>query len=244
MRVSYEYYSHIGARRANEDVIGVSENRLDQSEAYLFAVADGAGTDRGARIAMDTLMQIFPKEDASQKLLPGMFQLAERMILKIEEAENLPKKSFRTTLAALQLDVTNKSFLYAHQGDSRVYVFRNDLIFTRTKDHSVAQKMVNNGIMQELSLRTSPEKNQITRLMGVGLLNPWDASDVYELQKNMSFLVCSDGFWNYVYESEMEETLASSEFVGEWLAKMKKIAMERGMENKMDNHSAVAVFVR
>lgn len=244
MRVSYEFYSNIGKRKRNEDSVGISENREDGHEAYLFSVADGAGSERGSQIAIETLAQVFPKEDASKALLPGMFQLAERMIIKVEETEQQPAKSFRTTLASLQLDCTNRGFRYAHAGDTRIYVFRDHKLFAKTLDHSIAQKMVLNGQMQEMLLRTSQEKNQITRLLGVGLKKAWDTSDLYELRENMSFLICSDGFWNYIYENEMEETLSESEFVGEWLAKMKKIVISRGMEHKMDNHSAIAIFTR
>lgn len=244
MRISYEFYSAIGRKKKNEDAVGISVNRKGEQDAYLFAVADGAGTKRGAEMAINTLTHVFPNEDAKEALLPGMFQLAERMLQKMEDMEKLPRKSFRTTLAALQMDPDSRSFRFAHQGDSRVYVFRNGKLFARTLDHSIAQKMVNNGQMPEMLLRTSAERNQITRLLGVGLRNPWDSSDVYELKESMSFLLCTDGFWNYVYENEMEETLEKAEFVGEWLARMKRIACERGMQTKMDNHSAIAVFCR
>ena len=56
------------------------------------------------------------------------------------------------------------------------------------------------------------------------------------------FLLCSDGFWEYIEEREMEQILQNSLTPGQWLKKMKKVILKNGHGYNMDNYSAVAVW--
>ena len=57
----------------------------------------------------------------------------------------------------------------------------------------------------------------------------------------MSFLLCSDGYWELIEEHEMESTLASSATPEEWIGTMNEIVNARGEGTDMDNYSAVVV---
>ena len=63
-----------------------------------------------------------------------------------------------------------------------------------------------------------------------------------QLERDDVFLLCTDGFWEYVMEEEMEDTLDESRTPDEWLASMEKILLSRAGE-KHDNYAAVAVFL-
>lgn len=244
MRVSYEFYSSIGKRRSNEDYMDI----LQEKGRYCFAMADGAGGapygQTASKIAVETFMQMYSKEECSKQFIKELFELSDRMLNLTEDRLGYPKKSLRTTLATLLLDTKEHCFHLAHEGDSRIYVFRQNELVTRTKDHSVAQRLVDEGRMEADKLCESEEKKHITRMLGVQCKAGPDITDAYALLPNTTFLLCTDGFWNYITEEEMRSLLAESEFVGEWLAKMKRIVEERGMQVSMDNHSAMAVFVR
>ena len=57
-----------------------------------------------------------------------------------------------------------------------------------------------------------------------------------------AFLLCTDGFWEYVYEEEMEQTLAQAKDPDDWIARMEKILLSRVNGNN-DNYSASVVFI-
>lgn len=55
------------------------------------------------------------------------------------------------------------------------------------------------------------------------------------------FLLCTDGFWEYVLEQEMEETLADSPDPRQWILKMEALLQERAPGDQ-DNYTAACVF--
>ena len=55
-------------------------------------------------------------------------------------------------------------------------------------------------------------------------------------------LICSDGFWEYVFEDEMESALAGSNAADKWLYKMRALQLSRAPQ-KCDNNTAVAVVL-
>ena len=59
-----------------------------------------------------------------------------------------------------------------------------------------------------------------------------------------AMLLCSDGFWEFVPQGQMQRTLRYSHSCGEWLAQMEKSALKNGRRSVMDNYSAIAVWFR
>jgi len=64
----------------------------------------------------------------------------------------------------------------------------------------------------------------------------------YEMRPGDEFLMCTDGFWEYVLENEMEELLSRSASGKEWLQQMEKVVLSRVPENH-DNYTAVGIRV-
>jgi PPM family protein phosphatase len=85
----------------------------------------------------------------------------------------------------------------AHAGDSRAYLITAQGIKQLTTDHSMVQEMIDNGDITEQQARKHPQKNIITRALGV------DASIQVDYCENEFFsgdllLICTDGLTNYV----------------------------------------------
>ena len=57
-----------------------------------------------------------------------------------------------------------------------------------------------------------------------------------------AFLMCTDGFWEYVTEAEMTVDLAKSYTPMEWLERMELRLIARAAAGN-DNYSAMAVFI-
>ena len=184
------------------------------------------------------------REKPSKSFTRQMYQLAERMLKKTTEIENFDRGVLKTTLSTLQLDLTEECFFLAHQGDCRVYVFRGGECFVKTKDHSVAQKLVSQGKLTEGTMRQAPERMQITRILGAGMEQACEATDAYALMENMAFLLCTDGFWSSIEECEIARLLRESTTPKEWIDRMEEQVIRNGSSQQIfDNYSAIAVFV-
>ena len=130
----------------------------------------------------------------------NFLESGDTLIKKIEKTHL--KNSMKTTAVVLLTD--NEKAIWAHIGDSRLYVFRKNKIVLRTLDHSVPQMLVSSGDIKEKEIRNHPDRNRLLRVMGV----PWkrqeyEISEIRSLSECQAFLLCSDGFWEYITEKMM-----------------------------------------
>ena len=149
--------------------------------------------------------------------------------------------AMKTTLVVLV--VTESQIKWAHIGDSRLYRFYdNGDKYERTRDHSMVQILKDMGEITEADMRHHEDRNKLLRVMGAEWSTKnFDLSAVLERGESQSFALMTDGFWEYVYEKEMEETLSEAKTPEEWLEKMNALLVERVTEGN-DNYTAAAVF--
>lgn len=108
--------------------------------------------------------------------------------------------------------------------------------------HSIAFRDFKEGIITFDEIRTSPNQNKLlSSISDIDDLN-FDVSKVIELKKGDAFVLCTDGFWEYVYEDDIEKSFAKTKSPKEWLEKMLESLHENEKENN-DNYSAIAVEV-
>lgn len=144
-----------------------------------------------------------------------------------------------STLAGLML--RDGQVRWVHVGDSRVYHFYNGDLCCRTLDHSVSQMAVAMGMIDESQLRFHEDRSRLLRALGSDTFEP-EVSEPVLLENGFhAFLLCSDGFWEYVIEKEMEAALAGCKMPGEWLSRMEQLLAGRSTEVS-DNYTAAAVF--
>lgn len=129
-------------------------------------------------------------------------------------------------------------------GDTRIYHFLDNELKVMTLDHSVPQKAVLSGEITQADIRHHKDRNKLLRAMGYQEEVEADVSAPIDItQGNHSFLLCTDGFWEYVEEGEMADTLAISVNPVEWLNRMTAILQSR-VTGKNDNNTAVAVWIK
>ena len=148
------------------------------------------------------------------------------------------------TAVVLALDTVRRAASWGHLGDSRLYCFRYGRIVAQTRDDSVVQQMVDAGYLQPHQLRTSPHRNQLLTALGNETsVEPRIIPQDFAVEDGDAFLLCSDGFWEYVPELEMEQTLDEADSVSDWLRAMEDSIIARGRKGQ-DNYSAIAVWCR
>lgn len=113
-----------------------------------------------------------------------------------------------------------------HAGDSRVYLVYSDRIEQLTTDHSLVQEMVERGEITQEQARVHPNKNFITRALGVCEELNLDCITKPFTQGNM-LLMCTDGLTNYFESGELLDIIKNTPHE-EITDRLVAIAKERG----------------
>lgn len=238
--LSYAAICKDGGRAVNEDSAGEAV----AGGAYLFAVADGlgghGGGDVASKLAVDISIEEF-KKALGRENLAQCFTRAQDELMEFQRQRG-KTSAMKTTLVLLW--VGGSGVRWGHIGDSRLYVFYDGRLVTHTRDHSVPQTLVIAGEIQENEIRGHPDRNRLLRVIGT----EWD-SPRYELSgekpvvAGMAFLLCSDGFWELIEDDDMCACLKTSKTPSDWLKAMEQLVLQNGKGRKMDNYTALAVFL-
>lgn len=224
-------YSCAGGHDINED------SCLCRPEAGIFIVADGLGGHTDGEKASMAAIGYFERSCCGSYTDEEITRLLEEANTEVLNKGDGGK----STVAAAFTE--NGRFIYANVGDSRVYYFRGGRLIAATKDHSVCQASVDMGMMRPEDIRGHEDRSRLLKVLGEEkVLNIKKRYQPIEVQNGDAFLVCSDGFWEYVYETEMEMDLLKSDSAEVWLKYMLKRHILRA-ENKGDNYTAICGII-
>ncbi|GIW72526.1 MAG: hypothetical protein KatS3mg102_2068 [Planctomycetota bacterium] len=203
--------THVGMERSdNQDYYGYFEPESDEDFELLgrlILVCDGmgghAGGERASRLAVETIIREYAADrnpDRAQALRAAI-EKANRAIW--DEAQANPQlKGMGST--ALALVLRQGLAIIGHVGDSRCYLIRNQQLHHMTKDHSLVQQMVDEGLIRPEDMENHPDKNVILRSMGVKpevevdiSQGPYEVGDIYVLS--------SDGLTGLVSDEEIRQ---------------------------------------
>ena len=228
----------VGGRSRNEDTVWTEWS----PEGFLGIVADGLGGHGGGQIASREAAASFAEDYLQKRLLTReQFETAFEKAGKRVEKKQSPQCSMKTT--SVILTVENRTARWAHTGDSRLYHFFENRLVSQTMDHSVSQMAVLMGEITPDQIRFHEDRNRVLRALGSENWEPTIAPAIPVDDGFHAFLLCTDGFWEYVYEKEMEETLRYAANPDEWLGRMEKLLLGRVKANN-DNYTALAVFIK
>ena len=240
MEITYAISTFPGHREQNEDfaAAGCSGDR------YCFTVADGLGGhgrgEAASRLVCETVQHCFQEQTICT--VGEMFEEAQEKLLQKQREEHAID-AMKTTLNVLLVD--RDGIWGGHVGDTRSYYFKKHKLVSRTKDHSVPQMMVYMGEIKEEDIRHHEDRNRLLRVMGIEWETPqYVLSEVCRQGRQQSFLLCTDGFWEYIEEKDMERCLKKAGDVQGWLDAMNNLVRENGKDCDMDNYTALAVWIR
>lgn len=196
--ISGDGMTHRGCvRPRNEDAI------LIDPEGELWAVADGMGGhgqgDVAATMVIDALAA-GPLDDDP----------IETLIHKLEHSNaaifaRAAGSTMGSTIVAAFLAHGVASLVWV--GDSRIYLWRQGRLQQVSKDHSHVQELIDQGVLTPEAALTHPERNVITRAIGV---DPEVVVDfaVLPLAVGDRLLLCSDGLTGCVSDAAIAQLLA------------------------------------
>ena len=194
----------------NQDIFCV--HRFDDRQGFAV-VCDGMGgqsagniaSEMTCRIVADTLIAAIAQNDTceAESLLTDAVKEANRAVYTRSVTEAGLRGMGTTIVAAV---VREGTAYCAHVGDSRIYLFRDGVLSQLTRDHSLVWELMEKGEITPEEMRTHPNRNMITRAVGVSLRLDVDTLSTALLPGD-KLLLCSDGLSGLCEQSEMEEIL-------------------------------------
>jgi protein phosphatase len=211
MRFSVYQESRKGGRRSNQDRMGYLYTR----DSILMVVADGMGGhargDVAAQMTLQTMASIFQR-DAKSRLPDPQRYLEESVLAAHRElhryrAENTLPEAPRTTVVACI--VQDGVAVWAHVGDSRLYLLRGGRILARTLDHSRVHHLVSSGLIRPEDAKDHPERNRIFNCIGAYIAPTVEISRQTALHGGDTLLLCTDGLWGSLTDRQIGDAFSS-----------------------------------
>ncbi len=219
----------------------------------LYAVADGMGGHAAGEVASSVAAEAlsaavrrdhdfvtdFAHGDGSvrpediKNLLGAAVNAANAEVYAAAQAV-AERRGMGTTLTALLL-VERRAFI-AHVGDSRLYLVRGSEVRQLTEDHSVINELKRRGRLRPEVLERIPNKNAVTRAVGVFETVEVDTFQVLAAPGDR-FVLCSDGLHRY-FEHDSDLAALAQGDDEEAASRMIAFANERG---GADNITAIVV---
>lgn len=236
MKFSVFQVSRQGGREVNEDRMGYCYTR----ESGLFLLADGMGGhpegEVAAQLALQTISALYQKEarpviDNMADFLTSALNAAHLEITRYATAKGMLDTP-RTTLVAVILQDSGAA--WAHCGDSRLYVVRDGELLSRTRDHSYLEQQSGGG--------RSPvpvNRNILFTCLGSPTQPIFDIAGPVMLQQGDKLLLCSDGLWDNLSDTEIVREIASKG-VAEAVPDLVESALRAGGAQS-DNVTAMAI---
>ena len=194
---------------------------LADLEAFLMLVADGmggaaAGEHASALVVREVKKYALlaakwffglddPNDDVRMRLLrQGLDHIDKKLISQAEGDAALTGMGSTLTAACSY----GSELLLVHVGDSRAYLFRHDELEQLTTDHTLAQRMVDAGLLGPESLRTSRVRHILINALGA---NPGVVPETEKLRlaDGDRLMICSDGLTEMLSDKQIAEVLRS-----------------------------------
>ncbi|MDX2030365.1 MAG: Stp1/IreP family PP2C-type Ser/Thr phosphatase [Blastocatellia bacterium] len=194
-------------REENQDTIVYT--RDDRNDCHLLVVADGlgggaCGKDASQLAAQSIRQSFFASAESTLTInqrIEAAIAEANRMILHRAERDRKCRGMGSTCVV---LALTQGRAHIAHAGDSRLYLIRDNRIQRLTRDHSMAQRMLDDGLITEDEAATHPDRNCLDRALGLRAeIKPDIKADPIKLSDRDTFILCTDGLTSLVRDEEL-----------------------------------------
>jgi len=208
-------------RLQNEDSILMSS--FEHSDVVLLIVADGVGGHKGGEVAsklsVESIHDYVEKSvlqahsgggygsDWLELTLSHAISETNSKLIK-QQNENKDLNNMATTVVAMLYH--NDAIVISYLGDSRCYQFNDNTLTQLTEDHTMLQKLLNEGKISQQEFETMPMHHMISQALGLTTEPDVQVSRLLYDEKT-SYLLCSDGLTNCVSDAQIQHILEKNE---------------------------------
>lgn len=211
-----------------------------QRLATIMLVADGVGGSaagsRASRLATEAVMRYVSSTlrcyhtvgTSSEAEFLDSLRAAATEAHDTVRAESITELGGRQMATTLSLGIVVWPWLYVLQvGDSRCYVHENGELRQVTRDQTVAQSLVDQGVLPAEQAKASPLKHVLASAIGASESLP-EVTRVNVKQRGTVILVCSDGLTKHVSDEEIGQALGAMQSAEQVSRQLVELALDRG----------------
>ncbi|HYV35536.1 MAG TPA: protein phosphatase 2C domain-containing protein [Gemmataceae bacterium] len=210
-------------------------------EGYGLVVADGVGGHRGGEIASELAIRTLRELalDTSDWIISAGKLEAQRVMARMadryrkidaaltDRAQADPLLSKMATTMTLACSV-GPSMILAHVGDSRAYLFRAGKLHQLTRDHTLAQEMLDQGEIQRLEDASQSTRHALMRVLGSAASYCTADVDHLALADQDQILLCTDGLTDMVANDVIAALVSESPTAAQACQKLVAEALKNG----------------
>ncbi|MFU8822468.1 MAG: PP2C family protein-serine/threonine phosphatase [Gammaproteobacteria bacterium] len=243
MRFESAEVSLLGDREENQDRAAIQSN----GGRVFLVLADGMGGHSGgavaAEVAVSSLCGSFanlePGEDWGDFLRRAL-EAAHDSVVLLGNKEGLSSRPRATCAICI---AGEGRAMWAHVGDSRVYLARGGAVVARTRDHTPIESMLQDGLISEEEIAGHPMRHYVEYCLGGIAERPlFTISGLVELAPGDLLLLCSDGLWSGISDADLGAGPDPDMELAAWLVHMASRAVRLATPHS-DNTSALALRV-
>ncbi|QDU37535.1 Serine/threonine phosphatase stp [Maioricimonas rarisocia] len=223
---------------------------LHSDEAYLLIVADGVGGNAfgelASRLAIRTLWEV--ASQAAHWIMRvsdiDLDDIRERVDAHVEVLQRFFRERALSQPATAQMGTTwtsayvmGQDAIIAHIGDSRAYLCRNGRLRRVTRDHTLAQMLIETGLQAEKADRF---QHVLVNCFGAHASETKAEVRCVHLDDGDSLLLCTDGLTRHLDDAQIEQHLCSPKTPQAICESLVGAAVEDG---GTDNVTAVVVRI-
>ena len=200
-RIEWVGLTHVGlVREHNED------NFFIDPQANVGFVADGMGGHEAGEVASALAVETMKRSVADAENLDTGLVKAHRAILAHPKGGG--RRGMGTTGVAVRIRGAQAEVAWV--GDSRAYLWQNQILHPLSKDHTPVQMMVDRGTITAHQARTHPQRNEITQALGAAYDNVVYPGTVQaRLGSGDVILLCSDGLTEHLSDERIAQLMAA-----------------------------------
>lgn len=204
--MKYASKSIVGLREENEDSFYTP---FTEAGMPFVAVSDGMGGHAAGDVASNLVVTGLVEE------LSGIYR-TDTIARLTRAIQNVNLDVYRTAASSVSMRgmgatlvcalLESDSYIAANIGDSRLYQLDPSGLSRVTTDHSYVQMLVDAGSISEQEAYYHPQRNLITRAIGIGIAVDIDVFEC-EWRAGDMLLLCSDGLCGVLHDDDIAEIM-------------------------------------
>ena len=198
-------------RKINQDYLFFSDEAVG-CFPNLYIVADGMGGHRaGDKASSYSVTRFVELARKTERELPflSMEKILKQVNKEVFQLSQREEEYSGMGTTFVVATVVDKVVYVMNVGDSRLYYYDGKLKQV-TMDHSLVEELVRAGELNRLESRNHPQKNIITKAVGVSETIQPDFF-MLDIEEGEKILLCSDGLTNMVDDEKLEEIMSEPE---------------------------------
>lgn len=208
--LDFASYTSKGGQSDNQDAFCCEET----GDALILALCDGAKDALAAQLCAQSIKEMLLSgnmpRSAVCEVMDGVINMGSRNI----------------TVPVCAVDIHGDTCQWANLGNVRLYHFSSGKIGQVSVDDTAAYQAWLSNKTDFTGIRMNPDRSVLTSLPDENGV-PVPHTGQVALADGDAILVCTDGFWQYIFEAEMEIDLLKAEDAGHWLDEMLLRLMSR-----------------